>query len=55
MRVEVHLLSGGRDLYGVPMALALVSRIREERKFENSNALKEQICLDVKQAFQLLK
>lgn len=54
MRVEVHLLSGGRDLYGVSMALELVGRIREERKFKDSNALKEQICLDIKQALEIL-
>ena len=55
MRTEVHLLSGGTDLYGVSMKLELVQQIRPERKFESPEALKRQIYLDVEQASQLLK
>ena len=44
--VEAHLLDGDRDLYGRTLRLALVQWLREERKFEDLDALRTQIAED---------
>jgi riboflavin kinase/FMN adenylyltransferase len=44
---EVHLLDFEGDLYGRRLRVHLVSRLREERRFANLGALREQIQLDV--------
>ncbi|MBT4138726.1 MAG: bifunctional riboflavin kinase/FAD synthetase [Candidatus Latescibacteria bacterium] len=51
---EVHILAFDGDLYGQTLQVELVSRIREERKFENKEALIVQINKDVNTAKQLL-
>lgn len=45
-RVEVHLLGFEGNLYGKHIDVELVSRIREERKFDSLDKLKAQIQLD---------
>ena len=52
--VEAHLLDGPRDLYGARLRLAFVSRLREERKFDGLDALKEQMTLDCADARSVL-
>ncbi len=48
---EVHLFDfDGRDLYGVPIRLAFVARLRDERRFPSLEALRAQIGADVAQA-----
>ena len=44
--VEVHLLEGGRDLYGAAVRLAFVDRVRDERVFPSIDALRAQIADD---------
>jgi riboflavin kinase/FMN adenylyltransferase len=44
--VETHLLDGGRDLYGEPVRVSLVQRLRDERRFATADALKTQIFAD---------
>ncbi len=44
--VEVHLLEGSPELYGVPMRLILLEYLRSERKFSSAEALKQQISED---------
>jgi riboflavin kinase/FMN adenylyltransferase len=56
---EVHLLDFGaseseRDLYGARLRIHLVSFLRGERKFDNLDALKDQIGQDADQARTLL-
>jgi riboflavin kinase/FMN adenylyltransferase len=51
-RVEAHILSWGGDLYGVPLALRFLSRIRDERKFDGVEALVAQISADVEAVSQ---
>jgi riboflavin kinase/FMN adenylyltransferase len=52
---EVHLLDfPDRDLYGTPVRLAFVHRLREERRFPSVAALREQIARDIAQARALL-
>jgi len=48
--LEVHLLEGGRDLYGEEMELVDFSWIRDEQRFPDVDALKTQITRDVEEA-----
>jgi riboflavin kinase/FMN adenylyltransferase len=52
--LEVHLLEGGRDLYGMEMELFDFTWIRDEQKFADETALREQITRDVEAARRLL-
>jgi riboflavin kinase/FMN adenylyltransferase len=51
--IETHLLDFDRDLYGARMNLAFVQRLRDEKRFENIEALKTQIEMDRGQARSL--
>jgi riboflavin kinase/FMN adenylyltransferase len=53
--VEVHLLEGGADLYGRDLEASFVARLRDERRFESVDALREQIARDAAQARDLLR
>lgn len=48
--VEAHLLDVTADLYGSELALDFISRIREERRFDDAEALRRQIDRDVASA-----
>jgi riboflavin kinase/FMN adenylyltransferase len=52
--LEVHLLQGGRDLYGVRLCVGLVQKIRDERKFSSVEALVRRIGDDVREARRIL-
>ena len=52
--VEVHLLEGGRDLYGERLVAELHHRLRAEQRFDGPEALVEQIGRDVRDARGLL-
>ncbi len=52
--LEVHLLEGGRYLYGAEIELTDFAWIRDEQKFSGVDALKTQIARDVETAKQLL-
>ncbi|MBN1369023.1 MAG: bifunctional riboflavin kinase/FAD synthetase [Dehalococcoidaceae bacterium] len=54
-RIEVHLLDFDGELYGKNLKIELVSRIRDELKFETREALIEQINRDILQARQILE
>jgi riboflavin kinase/FMN adenylyltransferase len=45
--VEAHLLDFSGSLYGQPVRIGFVSRLREERKFPGLEALRTQIGLDI--------
>ena len=49
-QLEVHLFDFSGDLYGQPMEVAFVARLREERKFASIEALKEQMARDLADA-----
>lgn len=53
-RFEVHLLGGGRDLYGETLHAGLVAKIRDERKFDDVQALIAAIHDDVTRAREIL-
>jgi len=48
---EAHLFEfDGRDLYGEPIRMAFVARLRDERRFPSVDALRAQIAADVARA-----
>lgn len=53
--IEVHIFDLAQDLYGKNITLQLMSRIRNEIKFENVDALKTQLDMDARTAMQELK
>ncbi len=52
--LEVHLLDFSADLYGRPLEVFLVSRLRDERRFPQAEDLQAQIGLDVALARAIL-
>ncbi|BDG04271.1 riboflavin biosynthesis protein RibF [Anaeromyxobacter oryzae] len=53
---EAHLLDfDGRDLYGTPIRLAFLARLRDERRFPSIEALRAQIARDVAAARERLR
>lgn len=54
LTVEAHLLDFSGDLYDSAVRVHFVQRIRDERKFESLDALKERIARDVALARQIL-
>jgi riboflavin kinase/FMN adenylyltransferase len=54
LAVEAYLLDFSGDLYGQPIRLTFVSRVREERRFPSVDALRAQIEADVATARQRL-
>ncbi len=52
---EAHLFEfDGRDLYGEPIRMAFVARLRDERRFPSIDALRAQIAADVARARDVL-
>ncbi|MCL1853241.1 MAG: bifunctional riboflavin kinase/FAD synthetase [Peptococcaceae bacterium] len=47
IRVEVHILNFQGDLYGQPLGVDFLTRLRAEKKFASSAHLVEQIRLDI--------
>ncbi|PYM07384.1 MAG: hypothetical protein DMD82_05565 [Candidatus Rokuibacteriota bacterium] len=52
--VEAHLIDFTGDLYDRVLGIALVERIREERKFSDVDALRRQIRSDIATAAEIL-
>src|SRR5215213_6394915 len=48
--IETHVLDFNKDLYGARLNLGFVQRLRDEKRFENIDALKKQIEFDRDQA-----
>src|SRR5581483_9492825 len=48
--VETHLFDFDRDVYGASLRVGFVQRLRDERRFESIDALREQIAADVRRA-----
>ena len=49
MTIETHLLDFDGDLYGRQLEVQFVERLRDERKFDNLQALKAQLNEDAQQ------
>ncbi len=54
MSVEAHLLDFNRDIYNTDIRIHFIQRIRDERKFDNLDALVERIKVDVGLAREIL-
>jgi len=54
-RLEVHLFDFEQDLYGKNLEVIFHSKIRDERKFESLDLLKQQIMLDAQSAREELQ
>jgi riboflavin kinase / FMN adenylyltransferase len=52
--IEAHIFDFTRDIYGMRIKLELIERIRPERKFDDADALKAQIALDLSRAREIL-
>lgn len=48
--LEVHLFDFDREVYGEQVSVTFLQRIRDEKKFESFDALREQILADAAQA-----
>lgn len=53
LTVETHVLDFSGDLYGRTVRLAFVQRLRDERRFEDADALRAQIEADHRRAARL--
>lgn len=51
--VETHILGLDADVYGATLSLSFIQRLRDERKFPDVDALREQIAADVRRAGRL--
>ncbi len=51
--VETHVLGETGDVYGKAVRLSFVQRLRDERRFPDVDALREQIAADVRRASRL--
>jgi len=52
-QLEVHLFDFEKDIYGMNICVAFHHKIRDEKKFESFDALRQQIELDCVQARQM--
>lgn len=53
--IETHIFNLDRDLYGAPVRVGFVQRLRDERAFESLDALKAQIQADCDRARTLFE
>ena len=53
-KVEVHLIGFHGDLYGQPLAVDFIRRLRDTRPFQGADDLIQQLRRDVEQARQAL-
>lgn len=54
-RVEVHLLDFEGNLYGRDLRVEFVGRLRDERRFEGVEALREQLMQDRRRCIEMLE
>ena len=52
--IEAHLFNFSGNLYGEPLCLHFVERLRDEKRFASLDALRQQLCIDAQMAQQLL-
>jgi len=53
--IETHFLEPASDLYGVPMELMFLARLRAEVRFDSVEKLRKQIAQDVERARRFLR
>ena len=53
--LEIHIFNFNESIYGQRLTVEFTNKLRDEKKFDNIDLLKEQILLDISQAKQLLE
>jgi riboflavin kinase/FMN adenylyltransferase len=53
--IETHIFDFDEDIYGQPVEVRLVHRIREERRFNSLDDLKQQIAKDKESSLHFFK
>ena len=54
-RLEVHLLNFNQDIYGQNLQVTLLTKVRDEQKFDSVDDLQRQIQLDVQSTREYLQ
>ncbi|MEM9324212.1 MAG: bifunctional riboflavin kinase/FAD synthetase [Bacteroidota bacterium] len=54
-QIEVHIFNFDQDIYGTNIEVHLLARLRYEQKFDNMDALKQQLEVDKEAALSYLK
>lgn len=54
LTIEVHLFDFDREIYGDTITIFFVERIRDEIKFENLSALRQQLVMDMAKTLEIL-
>mgnify|MGYP001171766104 FL=1 len=53
--LEIHIFNFNESIYGQRLTVEFTNKLRDEKKFDNIDLLKEQILLDISQAKQILE
>ena len=51
---EVHIFNFNKDIYNLTIQIEFIARIREEKKFNDINGLKQQLIDDQKKSMEIL-
>lgn len=54
LTIEAHILNFNGDIYGAPLRIEFLKRLRDERHFDSLDTLKAQITLDIASASTIL-
>lgn len=54
-RLEVYVFDFEQECYGAEVAVSFIRKLRDEKKFESLDALKQQIALDIERAKQIIE
>jgi hypothetical protein len=54
LTIETHIFDFSNDIYGQPLSIEFVERLRDEQAFSTVDALAHQMALDAEQAKQIL-
>ena len=53
--LEIHIFNFNENIYGQRLTVEFINKLREEKKFDNIDLLKEQILQDISQAKKILE
>jgi riboflavin kinase/FMN adenylyltransferase len=53
--IETHILDFDQEIYGLDLDIEFCARLRDERRFDSLERLKEQLCLDRKKAGEIVR
>ncbi len=52
--IETHILDFDREIYGLDLDIEFCARLRDEKRFDSLDQLKEQLCIDRKKAGEIV-